>query len=68
MDGNTYTLYDISLMAHLKQRIINASDDKALVWWRCIDNVLLVWEHGEESLEKIPLQIKHFSFDDKIYR
>lgn len=60
MDGNTYTLYDISLMAHLKQRIINASDDKPLVWWRCIDNVLLVWEHGEETLEKFLYKLNTF--------
>ena len=25
---------------------------KSLMWWRCVDNVFMVWQHGRESLQQ----------------
>ena len=43
--------YAILFMAHLEEQILESSLYKPLVWWRYIDDIFLLWEHGEESLK-----------------
>ena len=39
-------------MADLEEKIINAFEEKLMIWWRYIDKIFLIWEHVEKSLEK----------------
>ena len=37
-------------MGDLEQKILAQSLPKPLVWWRNIDDVFMIWPHGEEKL------------------
>jgi len=43
--------YAILFMAYLEEKILKSCLHKPLVWWRYIDDVFLLWEHGEDSLK-----------------
>ena len=38
-------------MADLEKRLLSDIDLKPYIWWRYIDDIFLIWEHGEESLK-----------------
>ena len=38
-------------MADLEKRLLSDIDLKPYIWWRYIDHIFLIWEHGEESLK-----------------
>ena len=38
-------------MADLENRLLSHLDLKPYIWWRYIDNIFLIWEHGEEPLK-----------------
>ena len=40
-------------MTRLEERLLKASTDKPLVWIRFIDDVFLIWPHGEEKLKSL---------------
>ena len=42
--------YSILLMADLEKRLLSDIDLNPYIWWRYIDDIFLIWEHGEESL------------------
>ena len=44
--------YAILFMDALERGILDGSELKPSVWWRYIDDVFLIWEHGEESLKQ----------------
>ena len=44
--------YAILFMDALERGILDGSELKPFVWWRYIDDVFLIWEHGEESLKQ----------------
>ena len=44
--------YAILFMDSLEEDILSNSLLKPLVWWRYIDDIFMVWEHGEEDLKK----------------
>ena len=44
-------------IAALKEKIINKVKKKPSVWWRYIDDIFFIWEHGEESLKEFINQI-----------
>ena len=44
--------YAILFLAELEERLLANSDLKPTVWWRYIDDVFMIWEHGEESLQE----------------
>ena len=37
-------------MGDLDERILQNCSFKPLVWWRCIDDIFLLWQHGENKL------------------
>ena len=43
--------YSILFMADLEKRLLSDIDLTPYIWWRYIDNIFLIWEHGEESLK-----------------
>ena len=36
---------------NLEKRILENTTLKPYVWWRYIDDVFLIWKHGEEALK-----------------
>ena len=44
-------------MEELEEKIIKESEHKPYLWWRYIDDIFFLWEHGENKLK---------SFLDKI--
>ena len=38
-------------MDSLEEDILSNSLLKPLVWWRYIDDIFMMWEHGEEELQ-----------------
>ena len=44
--------YAIIFMDSLEEEILSNSHLKPLVWWRYIDDIFMMWEHGEEELQK----------------
>ena len=41
----------ILFMSELEEKILETSSLKPLVWWRYIDDIIFLWEHGEDSLK-----------------
>ena len=39
-------------MVDLEQKILSQSPLKPLVWWCYIDDVFMIWPHGEEKLNE----------------
>ena len=52
--------YAILFMAALEEKILNKVKKKPNVWWRYIDDIFFIWEHGEESLKKFLNEINSF--------
>ena len=44
--------YAISFMADFEEKAMADFDLKPFVWWRYIDDVFMIWEHGEEELKR----------------
>ena len=42
--------YIILFMAELEEKILEIVDNKSYLWWRYIDDIFFIWEHGEEKL------------------
>ena len=42
--------YDITFMGEFEEDVLANFDLKPYVWWRFIDDVFMIWEHGEEEL------------------
>ena len=52
--------YAILFMADLEEKTLSPSEKKPVVWWRYIDDIFFIWEHGEESLEKFLNKLNSF--------
>ena len=44
--------HSILFLADLEEKLLHSYDFKPSVWWRYIDDVFLIWTHGEEELQK----------------
>ena len=44
--------YAILFMSDLEERFLETSPLKPLVWWRYIDDIFVIWQHGEEELAR----------------
>ena len=42
--------YAIIFMGDLEEKILKGYDKKPLAWWRCIDDIFMLWQHGEKEL------------------
>ena len=38
-------------MAELEEEILGKAEFKPYLWWRYIDDIFFLWEHGEEKLK-----------------
>ena len=43
--------YAILFMDKLEKELLENSDLKPWMWWRYIDDIFMIWEHGEEELK-----------------
>ena len=43
--------YSILFMAKLEEEILRKAEFKPYLWWRYIDDIFFLWEHGEEKLK-----------------
>ena len=43
--------YAILFMPELEETFLASSPLKPFVWWRYIDNIFMIWQHGEEKLK-----------------
>ena len=39
-------------MAGLEKRILEETELQPRIWWRYIDDVFFIWQHGEDSLKQ----------------
>ena len=39
-------------MADLEERILKDIELQPRIWWRYIDDIFFIWEHGEDSLKQ----------------
>ena len=44
--------YAIIFMADLEERILEDIELQPRIWWRYIDDIFFIWEHGEDSLKQ----------------
>ena len=42
----------ILFMGYFEDKILNSLVEKPLVWWRYIDDIFMIWQHGEEALKE----------------
>ena len=43
--------YSILFMVELEEEILRKAEFKPYLWWRYIDDIFFLWEHGEEKLK-----------------
>ena len=44
--------YSILFMAELEEEILSEIELKSCLWWRYIDDIFFLWEHGQEKLKE----------------
>ena len=44
--------YSILFMGELEENILEKCELKPFIWWRYIDDIFMIWEHGEEKLKE----------------
>ena len=52
--------YSILFMAELEEKILEIVDNKPYLWWRYIDDIFFIWEHGEEKLRNFVETLNEF--------
>ena len=52
--------YAILYMADLEETLLEVFEKKPMIWWRYIDDIFFIWEHGEESLRDFIDQVNLF--------
>ena len=50
----------VLFMAALEEKILSEVKKKPSVWWRYIDDIFFIWEHGEESYKEFINEIDSF--------
>ena len=58
--------YAILFMGYLEDKILNSFVEKPLVWWRYIDDIFMIWQHGEEKPKEF-LKILNSCHPTKIF-
>ena len=44
--------YAIIFLADLEERILEDTELQPRIWWRYIDDIFFIWEHGEDFLKQ----------------
>ena len=52
--------YAILFMADFEEKMLERLEKKPMIWWRYIDDIFFIWEHGEESLKVFIEQVNMF--------
>ena len=52
--------YAILFLANLEEKMLEGFEKKPMIWWRYIDDIFFIWEHGEESLKVFIEQVNMF--------
>ena len=52
--------YATLFMADLEKKMLKIFEKNSMIWWWYIDNILFIWEHGEESLRVFIDQVNLF--------
>ena len=52
--------YAILFMADFEEKMLESFEKKPMIWWRYIDDIFFIWEHGEESLKVFIEQVNMF--------
>ena len=47
-------------MADFQKKMLESFEKKPMIWWRYIDDIFFIWEHGEESLKVFREQVNMF--------
>ena len=47
-------------MADFEEKMLESFEKKPMIWWRYIDDIFFIWEHGEESLKVFIEQVNMF--------
>ena len=47
-------------MADLEEHLFGIFEKTPMIWWRYIDNIFFIWEHGQESLRDFIDQLNLF--------
>ena len=42
--------YAIFFMADFEEKMLESFEKKPMIWWRYIDDIFFIWEHGEEQV------------------
>ena len=50
----------ILFMADFEEKMLEKFEKKPMIWWRYIDDIFFIWEHGEESLKVFKEQVNIF--------
>ena len=43
-----------------EEKMLESFEKKPMIWWRYIDDIFFIWEHGEESLKVFIEQVNMF--------
>ena len=52
--------YAIIALGDFEEKALQGSDLKPWLWWRYIDDIFMVWEHGEDNLLKFIEYLNNF--------
>ena len=47
-------------MADFQKKMLGSFEKKPMIWWRYINDIFFIWEHGEESLKVFREQVNMF--------
>ena len=48
-------------MDEVKQKFLETQSKNLLIWLRCIDDIFLIWTHGEQELERFLKDLNNFT-------
>ena len=47
-------------MGKLEQMLLQTQHRAPLVWWRCVDDILAIWTHGEAALQEVLASLNQY--------
>ena len=53
--------YACIYMDEVEQKFLESQSKELLIWLRCIDDIFLIWTHGEQELERFLKELNNFN-------